>query len=353
MENAWRSFRGWPGWVQFIAWVIAWPLLGALFFWRSGQPYSKVAAVLILIGGVALYAAAGGSVSPTPVAEPTPSYTPTQAQSLAPGIESIPTSTPTVSSPSALSAVPGRRVSSACRSGDPLANVYHSYRLIVVSRCKTVTGVVKIIRNEDDGDVHFDLKLDAKYANLINDRNRTDQHGYLVAEIVPADEPGCTAGRPPRPSTGTYDYGTCTGANIATPPLGAHVSITGPYVIDMKHGGWMEIHPVWRVVILSGGTPTSTTNATSLRIVSLSPNPVNPGQNITLVAQTTARASCSIKVTYASGHVSTAAGLEPTTASSSGRVSWTWKVGTSTGAGTATAAVTCGSKTATTTFRVT
>ena len=170
---------------------------------------------------------------------------------------------------------------------------------------------------------------------------------------MPADEPGCRPGKPPRPPYDTYDFGVCTGANIAAPPTGARISVTGPYVLDASHG-WMEIHPVWRLRILSAGGSTATSKpATTLRIDSISPNPVNPGQNITLVAQTSAGASCSITVTYASGTVSRAQGLYAKNASSSGRVSWTWKVGTRTGAGTASAHVACGSKSATKSFRVT
>lgn len=133
---------------------------------------------------------------------------------------------------------------SACRSGNPLANVYHPYRLHVVDSCKTVTGRVAYVRHEDDGDMHINLRLDPKYANLLDARNRSAEHGDLVVEIVPADQPGCTAGKPPRPPHGTYDFGRCTGADIADPPVGAHIRVTGPYVRDNDHG-WMEIHPVW------------------------------------------------------------------------------------------------------------
>jgi len=241
----------------------------------------------------------------------------------------------------------------ACRAGDALANVYHPQRLHIRSRCRTVTGVVTSVRTEPDGDYHINVRLDPAYAVLINDRNRTGEGGNLVVEVVPADEPGCTPGKPPRPPYDTYDFGVCTGADIPRPPNGAHISVTGPYVLDANHG-WMEIHPVWRLRILSSAASSGTSKpATSLRITSISPNPVNPGQNITLTAQTSAGASCSITVTYASGTVSQAQGLDPHTASSSGRVSWTWKVGTRTGAGTATARVECGNKSATGTFRVT
>jgi hypothetical protein len=79
----------------------------------------------------------------------------------------------------------------------------------------------------------------------------------------------------------------------------------------------------------------------SVRITSL-PASIGHGANATLIAVTSPGASCSASVTYASGAVSTAAGLqtEPV-AGSSGSVSWTWKVGTSTKPGTSTAEVTC------------
>jgi len=242
VENAWRWFRRLPGWLQALAWLIAWPILGALYFWRSERPYGKAAAVLILIGGTAFYTLAGtsGSQSNPKAAATRPTPTPTDtATPESPSPTPLPSATETVEAPAS-------ETGNGCRSGDPLSNVYHPYRLTVISACKTVTGVVTIIRREDDGDVHFDLKLDAPYSSLINGRNDSGQHGYLVAEIVPADGPGCTVGKPPRTSIGTYDYGICTGTSVTTPRLGAHVSITGPYVLDRQHG-WMEIHPVWRV----------------------------------------------------------------------------------------------------------
>ena len=95
----------------------------------------------------------------------------------------------------------------------------------------------------------------------------------------------------------------------------------------------------------------------SVRIASL-PASVGHGANATLVAVATSGATCSASVTYASGTVSTAAGLQPQpVANSSGEVSWTWKVGTTTGPGTSTATVACRlggeSATATQQFQVT
>ena len=79
----------------------------------------------------------------------------------------------------------------------------------------------------------------------------------------------------------------------------------------------------------------------SVSITSL-PASVSPGVNATLVAITAPGATCSTSVRYASGTISTAAGLKPQpVAGSSGGVSWTWKVGTSTKPGTSTATVSC------------
>ncbi len=136
-----------------------------------------------------------------------------------------------------------------CRTGDPLANVYHPDRLRVIDACKTVTGTAAFVRHEDDGDYHLGLHLDPPYASLLNSANLSSEHGDLVVEIVPADEIGCTPGAPPRPPHGSYDYGVCTGVDIPPPAFGAHVAVTGPYVLDIDHG-WMEIHPVWAIRVV-------------------------------------------------------------------------------------------------------
>lgn len=110
----------------------------------------------------------------------------------------------------------------ACRS-DPHAGVYHPQRLIVQRPCVAVTGVVDLVRQEPDGD-------------LLNARNLTGERGDLVAEIVPADQPGCTPGQPRRAPSGSYSYGIYSGLRPATPPAGALVQAIGPYVLDADHG---------------------------------------------------------------------------------------------------------------------
>ena len=79
----------------------------------------------------------------------------------------------------------------------------------------------------------------------------------------------------------------------------------------------------------------------SVSITSL-PDSVGHGANATMTAQTLSGASCTAKVTYHSGTVSSAGGLAGSrVAPSTGTLSWTWKVGSTTGAGTSTAVVTC------------
>ncbi len=150
-------------------------------------------------------------------------------------------------------AAPSETPGGECRSGYPLANVYHAYRLHIVKSCLAVTGTVEYVRREDDGDVHVELSLPANESHLLDAANVADEYGHLVTVIVPADQPDCTPGEPPPlPPTAyrsySYSYGICTGADVATPALGARVVVTGPYVLDADHG-WMEIHPVWSVTL--------------------------------------------------------------------------------------------------------
>lgn len=91
----------------------------------------------------------------------------------------------------------------------------------------------------------------------------------------------------------------------------------------------------------SGGPSASSIAALPVRISSLTAS-VKHGANAMLIAVTSPGATCSASVTYASGAVSSAAGLAPErTAASTGKVSWTWKVGTSTKPGASNATVSC------------
>jgi hypothetical protein len=227
----------------------------------------------------------------------------------------------------------------------------------------TVSGTVSEVRAEDDGDSHVYLALDPPYAASLKLTS-------LLLEIVPADKPGCTPDQPPRPASGSYDYGHCTGANESDPPVGSHVTVTGPYVYDEDHH-WNEIHPVWGISTSPGVatapaptptpvTPAPTTNpaatpppaaSTGVTIVSVS-SPVDAGAYASLAARTSPGAACNLSVILPSGRPSQSSGLGGATADGLGQVTWNWRTGTTTRGGTATATVTCGSASTTGTFQI-
>jgi hypothetical protein len=110
-----------------------------------------------------------------------------------------------------------------CRSGDPLAGVYHPSRLVVKSRCRIASGTVEVVRFERyDGDVHVELRLDPGQDGLLS-RGNERLAGNLLLEIVPLDR-----------------------ARVPVPQLGTRVSVVGPLVDDTTHG-WREIHPAWAI----------------------------------------------------------------------------------------------------------
>lgn len=125
-------------------------------------------------------------------------------------------------SPAQTASITPKQSSNQCRI-NPLAGVYHPSRLTVIDKCKTISGTVEDVKHEADHDYHIRLKLDAQYKNLINAENVKVQHGDIVLEIIPMDE-----------------------KRVPTVKKGEHITVTGAYVKDGKHG-WMEIHPVWNI----------------------------------------------------------------------------------------------------------
>lgn len=120
-------------------------------------------------------------------------------------------------------------------------HVYHKSRLTVVRNCATVSGTVHIVREEPDGDTHIQLKLDSQFNNMLNAVNKSKQNSALVIE------PMCT--HPPKASNKPATK-ACTNFSQNFPALqeGAHVSVTGSYVVDHDPGhGWREIHPITSV----------------------------------------------------------------------------------------------------------
>jgi hypothetical protein len=109
-----------------------------------------------------------------------------------------------------------------------LAGVYHPDRLRVIDPCRHVTGTVISISGEEDGDLHFDIRLDAPYQGMLMGNNSSEQHGALVAELMPRDH-----------------------GHLPAPSFGDRVSVTGAYVDDTEHE-WAELHPVWALSINGG-----------------------------------------------------------------------------------------------------
>src|SRR5262245_8098330 len=125
-------------------------------------------------------------------------------------------------------------------------HVYHPSRLKVLAACKTVTGVIDLIRPpEPDGDDHVNIRLDPGQEGLIHRpgvqpgsledyTNTLFQHGDLVTEAICQHrviQPDATSA-----CAGFHD-------NIQIPPVGTHVEVTGVYVLDQPHG-WTELHPI-------------------------------------------------------------------------------------------------------------
>lgn len=103
-------------------------------------------------------------------------------------------------------------------------------------------------------------------------------------------------------------------------------------------------------------TTTTTPGATSGHGVTITSviGSISPGGYESLRAHSAiAHDSCSLSVTLPSGYTSEASGLGRATASAAGNLTWTWRIGTSTDPGVATASITCTAGTTTRRFTVT
>ena len=123
--------------------------------------------------------------------------------------------------------------------------MYHPARLLVLSPCEHVTGIVEIIRVEADGDYHILVHVDPNQPDpqggqWINSANTTYQHGDLVTEPV------CE-----HAVTQADAVSACQGYTNPTvvPKVGDHVQVSGPWVEDTMHFNWREIHPATYIIL--------------------------------------------------------------------------------------------------------
>jgi hypothetical protein len=116
---------------------------------------------------------------------------------------------------------PTAAVAHVCWAGNPLRGVYHPYRLEVLGACRRFTGTVIAVRPEDDGDHHVIIRPAPGFAGMLDHDNYSEQHGGIVAEIMP-------------------------GQHLVPPYVGEHVTVVGTWAYDSDHG-WNEIHPIWAI----------------------------------------------------------------------------------------------------------
>lgn len=113
-------------------------------------------------------------------------------------------------------------------------HVYRKTRLHIVESCIAVTGTIRHIKRESDGDDHIQLAVDPEFSKLLNERNKTAQGNTLILEPIcqgPVTQEDAEAA--------CHDFHS----SVEVPNAGAKVRVVGSYVLD-KQQGWMEIHPV-------------------------------------------------------------------------------------------------------------
>jgi hypothetical protein len=144
-----------------------------------------------------------------------------------------PTMTPTAATPGAV-----------CAPTDQDRYVYQPTRLKVLQACVYITGTVEEVERDGvDGDITLLVRPDPPYERLLTDRNREAQHGDLVVEPV------CLL-QPLQPAAISLCASDPAPYTRPLPPAGKHVWMEGRYVLDLNHGSWAELHPLYRAGVL-------------------------------------------------------------------------------------------------------
>lgn len=173
--------------------------------------------------GLVLLLAACTPVSPSPSPA---SITPTS-----------PSAIPSASSSSTPTAGPSS-TPLGCVATDQDQYVYHPTRLVVLAACMRVSGTVAVIRVEADGDRHMLVVLDPQFQYLLKPANNGIELGDLVVEPVCVG----TTTQADAIDTCKADLDPLT----TLPVVGQRVWLEGRYVTDSAHGGWAELHPLYR-----------------------------------------------------------------------------------------------------------
>jgi hypothetical protein len=224
---------------------------------------------LLVFGCLGSAVTAAFAPTPTPTASATATATNTASPTLTPSVTASSTPAPTATLiPSATypprtatqaakatakyTAVIATASAKNCLPTDQDQYVYNPTRLVVLRPCIHVTGVVVAVRKEADGDLHILLNLDLPYVDLLTAAN-ADELGALVVEPVcvrsvsQADAIAVCAADPD-PLT-------------SFPTVGQHIWMEGRYVTDSEHGGWAELHPLYRWGVESGSAAGPTVAA--------------------------------------------------------------------------------------------
>jgi hypothetical protein len=108
-----------------------------------------------------------------------------------------------------------------------LTNPYPK-RLTVLQPCVTAKGTVMNVRVLQNGNAYIFIQLDTADQYLLNDINKQQQFGYIIAELV------CY-----------QNSDTCSNATRKQllPIVGQRISLTGRLVLDKKLG-WNKISPI-------------------------------------------------------------------------------------------------------------
>src|SRR5450759_1595922 len=130
------------------------------------------------------------------------------------------------------------QATSTCTRGNQDRYVYRPARLRSVAPCIRAHGTIVTRTMEADGDIHLQLRLDAPDQVLLN-AGSAEEGGNLVVEAICQFPPLqadairiCATNPDPFPGP--------------LPSVGDHVWMEGRYVVEVQHGAWTELHPLYR-----------------------------------------------------------------------------------------------------------